>query len=75
MSDHLATFNLFREQDGALYITIVEARGVQEELGLAAGELPLYVMALKALFEAVDQTKARQLAITPSKAPTKDKEE
>lgn len=59
MTKHLATFNMFREPDGQLYVTIAEARGVQDELGISAGAVPLHIPVMNALFEAVRQTKER----------------
>ena len=41
---HLATFNLFREPDGSLAVTIGEARGVAEELNGSGAPLALCAM-------------------------------
>lgn len=41
---HLATFNLFREADGSLHVTIAEANGVREELGGSGAPLALCAM-------------------------------
>lgn len=49
---HLATFNLFREADHSLQITIVGAPGVREELGDSGA--PLHLCAMSALYAAVD---------------------
>lgn len=57
---HLATFNLFREGDGSLHITVADAHGVKMELG--PSQLPVYPMAMKALIEAV-----RHLTHNPEK--------
>lgn len=57
MGKHLATFNVFREADGSLWITCADATGVKSELGEA--KLPLHMMAMKALFEAVRQMQER----------------
>jgi hypothetical protein len=53
---HLATFNVFREEDG-LYITIADARGVREELGESGA--PLGLCAMNALREALRQMDKR----------------
>ena len=42
---HLASFNLFRESDGSLAVTIAEARGVAEELNGSGAPLALCAMA------------------------------
>ena len=49
---HLATFNLFREDDG-LYITIADASGVRDELNGSGA--PLYLCTMTALREALRQ--------------------
>ena len=68
MSDarHLGTFNLFREPDGSLWITIAEAKGVQQELGMASGAVPLHIMAMRALEEAVSQAQIRRFNEIPA---------
>jgi hypothetical protein len=53
---HLATFNVFREPDG-LYITIADARGVQDELGESGA--PLRLCAMPALRSALKQMDIR----------------
>jgi len=58
MTKHLATFNVFRENDGALYVTVVEAKGVAKELH-PDNTLPLYPFAMVALYEAVRQMQER----------------
>ncbi len=58
---HLATFSLFREPDG-LYITIADASGVREELGVS--NAPLHPCAMNALREAMRQMDARTLKET-----------
>lgn len=55
---HLATFNVFRENDGSLHITVVEAKGVRKELH-PDNVLPLHPFAISALYEAVEQKKKR----------------
>ena len=50
---HLATFNLFRENDGSLHVTIAEARGVKEELG--ESNAPLHLCAMTALRAALQK--------------------
>lgn len=55
---HLGTFNLFRESDNSLWITIADARGVKEELG--GSSAPLHLCAMNALYAAVDAMRARQ---------------
>jgi hypothetical protein len=49
---HLATFNLFREADYSLHVTIAEASGVRNELG--ASGAPLHLCAMQALRAAVE---------------------
>lgn len=49
---HLATFNLFREGDGSLAVTIAEARGVIEELGESGA--PPHLCAMNALRAALN---------------------
>lgn len=49
---HLATFNLFREADYSLRITIADARGVKDELGDSGA--PLHLCAMNALYAAID---------------------
>jgi hypothetical protein len=44
---HLATFNVFREADHSLHVTIADARGVREELGESGA--PLHLCAMNAL--------------------------
>jgi hypothetical protein len=56
LGKHLATFNLFREEDG-LYVTIADARGVREELGESGA--PLQLCAMSALREALRQMQER----------------
>lgn len=57
MSIHLATFNVFREEDGSLWVTCADASGVKAELGESS--IPTYPMAMKALYEAVRQMQHR----------------
>lgn len=52
LAKHLATFNLFRESDNSLHVTIAEARGVREELGDSCA--PLHLCAMNALRAALD---------------------
>jgi hypothetical protein len=49
---HLATFNLFREADHSIHVTIADARGVQNELGNSGA--PLHLCAMNALRQAVE---------------------
>lgn len=49
---HLATFNLFREADHSIHVTIADARGVRAELGDSGA--PLYLCAMNALRAAVE---------------------
>lgn len=49
---HLATFNLFREPDKSLHVTIAEANGVRSELG--ASGAPLHLCAMNALRSAAE---------------------
>lgn len=48
---HLATFNLWRNADNSLGVTIAEARGVNDELGESGA--PLHLCAMNALRAAV----------------------
>lgn len=48
---HLATFNLWRNADNSLGVTIAEARGVRDELGDSGA--PLHLCAMNALRAAV----------------------
>jgi hypothetical protein len=53
---HLATFNLFREE-GGLYVTIADARGVRDELN--GSSAPLHLCTMNALREAMRQMEER----------------
>ena len=55
---HLGTFNLFRENDGTLWVTCAGAQGVREELG-ESWEGPTHTMAMLALYEGVRQMQER----------------
>jgi len=48
---HLATFNLFRESDGSLAVTIADARGVIDELNRSGA--PVHLCAMTALRSAL----------------------
>ena len=45
---HLATFNLFREQDGSLHVTVESAQGVIAETS-GSGGVPPALLAMQAL--------------------------
>ena len=63
---HLATFNLFREADNSIHVTIAEARGVAEELGGSGA--PLYLCAMTAL------RAAEEIRASPPSPPRPDVE-
>lgn len=52
LGKHLANFNLFREIDGSLHVTIASAEGVREELGDSGA--PLAMCAMNALRSALE---------------------
>jgi hypothetical protein len=54
---HLATFNVFREHDGSLWVTCAGAEGVKAELNGSAA--PLHLCAMNALREAMRQMDER----------------
>jgi hypothetical protein len=63
---HLATFNVFREKDGSLWVTVVEANGVAKEIHT---EMPIYPFAMNALYEAVRQMQDRNLSAKKPSLP------
>lgn len=59
LGKHLATYSLFREAGGSLYVTVQSAPGVKDELGQT--NLPLHPMALRALYDGVRQMREREV--------------
>ncbi len=55
---HLATFNVFREGDGSLWITCADAGGVADEI--RGSGAPVHLCAMNALYAAVDQMRQRE---------------
>ena len=66
LARHLATFNLFREADNSLHVTIADARGVMTELGDSGAPLHLCAMnALRAALTAPDRVGWQPIASAP----------
>lgn len=61
LGKHLATYSVFRESDGSLHLTVMEASGVRRELHPDTKDLPLYPFAIQVLYEAVEQKRKRDI--------------